>query len=107
VRALAVTTRRRVETMPDIPTMHEAGISNYEASAWIAIVAPAKTPAPIVTRLNGAFYDILLSAEARAYFGRLGWQPRHSTPQVLGDYIKSEIARWGKVMQAAGAEGVE
>ena len=93
--------------MPDIPTMHEAGITDYKANAWIAIVAPAKTPPPIVARLNGAFDDILSSAEAKAYFSRLGWQPLNTTPEELGEHIKSEIVRWGKVMQAAGAEGVE
>src|SRR5262245_49262539 len=54
LRALAVTTARRVDTLPGVPTMHEAGITDYEANAWIAIVAPARTPAPIVTRLNRA-----------------------------------------------------
>ena len=107
LRALAVTTSRRVDTMPDIPTMHEAGISGYEANAWIAIVAPARTPAAIVARLNGAFNDILAADETKAHFSRLGWQPLNTTPQQLGDHIKSEIVRWGKVMQAAGAEGVE
>jgi tripartite-type tricarboxylate transporter receptor subunit TctC len=107
LRALAVTTSFRVESMPDVPTMHEAGITGYEANAWIAIVAPAKTPAPIVARLNGAFNDILASAEAKAYFSRLGWQPLHTKPEDLAEHIKVEIVRWGKVMQAAGAEGVE
>ena len=107
LRALAVTTSRRVDTMPDIPTMHEAGITDYEANAWIAIVAPARTPAAIVGKLNGAFNDILSADDTKAHFSRLGWQPLNTTPQQLGDHIKSEIVRWGKVMQAAGAEGVE
>ena len=107
LRALAVTTAKRVDTMPDIPTMHEAGITGYEANAWIAIVAPAKTPASIVTRLNAAFKEIMASPETRTHFTRLGWQPTISTPDELGDYIRSEIVRWGKVMQAAGAVGIE
>ena len=107
LRPLAVTTAKRVDTMPDIPTMHEAGITDYEANAWIAIVAPANTPAGIVTRLNRTFNEIMTSAETQAHFTRLGWMPTTSTPQQLGDYIKSEIVRWGKVMQAAGAVGIE
>jgi tripartite-type tricarboxylate transporter receptor subunit TctC len=107
LRALAVTTTRRVDTMPDVPTMHEAGITGYEANSWIAIVAPARTAPPIVTRLNAAFNDILSTDESKAHFSRLGWQPIISTPQELGDHIKSEIVRWGKVLQDAGAEGVE
>jgi tripartite-type tricarboxylate transporter receptor subunit TctC len=104
---LAVTTAKRVETMPEVPTMHEAGITDYEANAWIAIVAPARTPAAIVTKLNTAFNEIMVSADTRAHFTRLGWIPTTSTPQELHDYIKSEIVRWGKVMQAAGAVGIE
>ena len=107
LRALAVTTAKRVETMPDIPTMHEAGITDYEANAWIGIVAPANTPAAVVSRLNRAFNEIMSSADTRAHFNRLGWIPTTSTPHELGDYIKSEIVRWGKVMQAAGAVGIE
>jgi tripartite-type tricarboxylate transporter receptor subunit TctC len=107
LRPLAVTTAKRVDTMPDIPTMHEAGITDYEANAWIAIVAPAHTPVGIVTRLNRTFNEIMTSAETKAHFTRLGWMPTTSTPQQLGDYIKSEIVRWGKVMQAAGAVGIE
>jgi tripartite-type tricarboxylate transporter receptor subunit TctC len=107
LRALAVTTAKRVDIMPDLLTMHEAGITDYEANAWIAIVAPANTPVAIVTKLNKAFNEIMTSAETKAHFARLGWQPTTSTPQELGDYIKSEIVRWGKVMQAAGAVGIE
>jgi len=93
--------------MPDIPTMQEAGVANYESNAWIAAVAPAQTPAPIVAKLNGAFNSIITSAETKSHFSTLGWQPVVSTPQQLSDYIKSEIVRWGKVMEAAGAVGVE
>jgi len=107
LRALAVTTAKRVETMPDVPTMHQAGITGYEANAWIAITAPAHTPKSIVLKLNQAFRGIMTAAETKDHFLRLGWQPTISTPEELGDYIKSEIVRWGKVMQAAGAVGIE
>ena len=56
---------------------------------------------------QGAFNEILSSAEAKAYFSRLGWQPLYTKPEELAEHIKVEIVRWGKVMQAAGAEGVE
>jgi tripartite-type tricarboxylate transporter receptor subunit TctC len=107
LRPLAVTTAMRIATMPDMPTMQEAGINDYEANAWIAAVAPAGTPMPIVTRLNRTFNDIMMSADTKAHFTRLGWEPAVSTPQELGDYIKSEVVRWGKVLQAAGAAGIE
>jgi tripartite-type tricarboxylate transporter receptor subunit TctC len=107
LRPLAVTTAMRIATMPDIPTMQEAGIANYEANAWIAVVAPAHTPVSIVTKLNRTFNEIMTSADTKAHFTRLGWEPVVSTPAELGDYIKSEVSRWGKVLQAAGAAGIE
>jgi tripartite-type tricarboxylate transporter receptor subunit TctC len=107
LRPLAVTTAMRIATMPDMPTMQEAGIADYEANAWIAAVAPVGTPASIVSKLNRAFNDIMTSADTKAHFTRLGWEPVVSTPQELGDYIKSEVVRWGKVLQAAGAVGIE
>ena len=107
LRPLAVTTRKRVDIIPDVPTMHEAGITDYEANAWIAVVAPARTPDAIVGKLNRTFDEIMTSDETRTHFTRLGWQPVTSTPQELGDYIKSEVVRWGKVLQAAGAARIE
>ncbi len=107
VRALAVTTAMRIATMPEMPTMQEAGIKDYEANAWQAVVAPAGTPAPIVAKLNRTFNDIMMSPDTKAHFTRLGWEPVASTPEELGAYIKSEIVRWGKVVQAAGAAGIE
>jgi tripartite-type tricarboxylate transporter receptor subunit TctC len=107
LRPLAVTTAMRIATMPDIPTMQEAGIADYEANAWIAAVAPAHTPVSIVTKLNRTFNEIMTSADTKAHFTRLGWEPVASTPGELGNYINSEVARWGKVLQAAGAVGIE
>jgi tripartite-type tricarboxylate transporter receptor subunit TctC len=107
LRALAVTTAMRIATMPDMPTMQEAGVKEYEANAWIAAVAPAKTPDAIVGKLNRAFNDVMMSADNKAHFAQLGWEPVVSTPQELGDYIKSEVVRWGKVLRAAGAAGIE
>ena len=77
------------------------------ACTWIAAVAPVNTPAPIVSKLNRTFNDIMTSADTKTHFTRLGWEPVVSTPQGLGDYIKSEVVRWGKVLQAAGAVGIE
>ncbi|MGH6768264.1 MAG: Bug family tripartite tricarboxylate transporter substrate binding protein [Xanthobacteraceae bacterium] len=107
VRALAVTIRQRLDTMPDVPTMHEAGITNYSASAWIAVVAPAKTPAPIVARLNKALVELVHAPETQKRFADLGLQAVSSTSEELGVYMKSELVRWGKVVQAAGAKGTQ
>jgi tripartite-type tricarboxylate transporter receptor subunit TctC len=107
VRALAVTTSRRVASMPNVPTMSEAGITGYEANAWQAMVAPAGTPAPVVAKLNKALVDIVNTPETQKHYLDLGIQPKGSTPEELGAYIRSEIARWAKVVEAAGASGVE
>jgi tripartite-type tricarboxylate transporter receptor subunit TctC len=107
VRALALTISQRLEAFPDVPTMHEAGIANYNASAWQAFVAPAGTPSAIVSRLNQALIEIVKSPDTQKRFFELGLRPLVSTPDELGVFMKSELVRWGKVVEAAGAKGVE
>ena len=85
----------------------EAGITGYEANSWQAMVAPAGTPAPIVAKLNRALVDIVNAPETRKHYFDLGIEPKGSTPEQLGAYIKSEIVRWGRVVAAAGAGGIE
>jgi len=87
--------------------MQEAGIKDYNASAWQAFVAPAKTPAAIVSRLNQALVEVVKSEETRKRFAELGLRPLTSTPQELGAFMKTELVRWGKVVEAAGAKGIE
>jgi tripartite-type tricarboxylate transporter receptor subunit TctC len=107
VRALALTIAQRLDAFPDVPTMHEAGITNYNASAWQAFVAPAGTPAAIVTRLNRALVEVVKSPETQKRFFQLGLRPLTSTPDELGAFMKSERVRWGKVVEAAGAKGIQ
>jgi tripartite-type tricarboxylate transporter receptor subunit TctC len=107
IKALAVTIARRLETMPDVPTMHEAGVTGYEANAWQAIVAPPNTPASIVAKLNRTLNDIVSAPETQKHFLDIGIRPVGSTPDELGAFIRSEVARWAKVVEAAGATGVE
>ncbi len=107
VRALALTISQRLDAFPEVPTMHEAGITNYNASAWQAFVAPAGTPPAIVTRLNQALLEVVKSPETQKRFFELGLRPPTSTPDEPGAFMKSELARWGKVVEAAGAKGIE
>jgi tripartite-type tricarboxylate transporter receptor subunit TctC len=107
VRPLAVTIRQRLDTMPEVPTMHEAGITNYSASAWIAVVAPARTPPAIVGTLNEALVALVKSPETQKRFTGLGLRPLTSTPGELAAFMKTELVRWGKVVEAAGAKGVQ
>ena len=107
VRALGVTVSNRLDTMPDVPTIHEAGVTGYEANSWIAVVGPANLPPPVAAKLNAALTEVVSSEETRKFFDGVGWVPTPSTQAGLGSYIKSEIARWAKVVEAAGAQGVE
>jgi tripartite-type tricarboxylate transporter receptor subunit TctC len=103
VRALGVTTARRVETMPEVPTLAEAGLAGYEANTWQCVVAPARLPAPIVAKLNQALVAFMVEPATMSHFIDLGMQPLTSTPAELGDHIKTEMARWAVVLRAAGA----
>jgi len=103
VKALGVTVGKRIETLPDIPTLNEAGIAGYEANSWQCIVAPAGMPEPIVAKLNKALTDLMAQSETKKHFLGLGWVPQTSTPAELGSYIRSEIKRWAAVVEAAGA----
>jgi tripartite-type tricarboxylate transporter receptor subunit TctC len=107
VRVLAVTTAQRVDTMPEVPTMHEAGITNYNASAWQAFVAPARTPPAIVNKLNRALIEIVNAPETQKHLADIGLRPLTSTPEELGAFMKTELVRWGKVVEAAGAKGIQ
>jgi tripartite-type tricarboxylate transporter receptor subunit TctC len=107
VRALALTISQRLDAFPEVQTMHEAGIKNYNASAWQAFVAPAGTPAALITRLNRALIEVVKSPETQTRFRDLGLRPLTSTPDELGAHMRSELVRWGKVVEAAGAKGIQ
>ena len=102
LRALGVTVGRRLETLPDVPTMVEAGLTGYEANSWQSVVAPAKLPPPMVTALNGALTDFLAEPATKEHFVSLGMQPLSSTPEEFAAYLRAEIAKWGAVIKAAG-----
>jgi tripartite-type tricarboxylate transporter receptor subunit TctC len=103
VKGLGVTVGKRVETIPDVPTLVEAGLAGYEASSWQSIVAPANVPRPIVTALNKALTGFLAEPATREHFLKLGMQPLSSTPEEFGAYIRAEITKWAPIIKAAGA----
>jgi tripartite-type tricarboxylate transporter receptor subunit TctC len=103
VKALGVTVGRRLETIPDVPTLVEAGLAGYEANSWQSLVAPANLPASIVTALNKALTAVLAEPATREHFLRLGMQPMASTPQEFAAYLRSEITKWAPIIKAAGA----
>jgi tripartite-type tricarboxylate transporter receptor subunit TctC len=102
LRAVAVTTAKRSQTLTELPTVAEAGIAGYEASTWYGLLAPAGTPRPIVERLHQETVRALGGAELRQRLAAQGFEPAGNSPAEFGDYIRSEITKWGKVIRDAG-----
>ena len=108
LRALGVTSSTRVATASEIPTLAEAGVPGYEAVAWLMIATRAGTPPDIINKLHGEMKMILAQPEVREQIARLGMIPQDSaSPEELHRYVASEILRWGKIVQQAGATGIE
>jgi tripartite-type tricarboxylate transporter receptor subunit TctC len=106
IRALGVTPAKRLAALPDVPTIAEAGVPGYSAAAWFMVVAPSKTPKPVVDRLHADLKEVLSSAQTREQIDKLGLTPLDTPPiATMQDFVKSEIARWGKVVEAAGIAG--
>lgn len=103
LKALAIAGRERSNAARQIPTMAEAALPDFEASAWFGIFAPAKTPRDIVTRLNTKVNRSLQARELRERLLSQGAEPRGGTPEQFEAYVKSEIAKWSKVVEASGA----
>ncbi len=104
LRGIAVTSARRSPATPDLPTIAEAGLPGYEASSWFGILAPAGTPREIVTKLNQTIVASLQTPEMRERLSSQGAEPVGDTPEEFAAYIKSEIAKWAKVVKASGAK---
>ena len=102
-RALAVSTAKRSHVLPQVPTIAESGVPGFDISAWYGIFAAAKTPAPIVQKLNAEFIKAMAVPEAKQRIEDYGYQIVGSTPAQLDAHVKSEIARWGKVVRDSGA----
>jgi tripartite-type tricarboxylate transporter receptor subunit TctC len=101
LRALAVTTAKRVPSMPDLPTIAEAGLPGYETSTWGGLLAPANTPKDIVAKLNTEFNKDLALPDVHAKLVEAGIEPAGGTPQQFADFIQSEMKKWAKVAQEA------
>jgi tripartite-type tricarboxylate transporter receptor subunit TctC len=102
LRALGVTSRNRVASAPDIPTLQEAGLPGYEAVTWIGLVGPAGVPAPVVERLNREASDILRAPEMKQRLIGIGAEAFIATPAAFDTYIRTEVKRWADVVKAAG-----
>jgi tripartite-type tricarboxylate transporter receptor subunit TctC len=104
VQALAVTTAKRFTLLPDVPTMIESGIPDYEVSTWYSVLVPALTPQPVVARLNSELAKLAAIATTRQQFTAQGLDPAHTSPAQARAHLEGEIGRWGKVIKAAGVK---
>ncbi len=102
IRALAVTTRRRISAAPDVPTFEEAGLPGYEAIGWFGAVAPAGTPAEVIKRLNSEVTTALSSPEVKERAIAAGAEPFPTSPQEFAAIIRDETKKWGEVVRAGG-----
>jgi tripartite-type tricarboxylate transporter receptor subunit TctC len=104
LRALGVSTAKRINALPDVPTIAEAGVAGFEAVGWNGLVAPAHTPAAIIDRLHGAIVKIIEEPAMTRYLADQGADPWTMTPAQYADYIKAEVGKWAKVVKASGAK---
>ena len=101
LRALAVTSSKRLNDIPDIATVSESGLPGFEVVAWFGMFAPGKTPQPIVKKLNGEVVRILGMPDVREKMSGQGLIPGGNTPEELGVFLKAEIAKWSKLIKEA------
>jgi tripartite-type tricarboxylate transporter receptor subunit TctC len=102
LRALAVTTVKRWQGTPDIPTMSEAGLTGFEVNSWYGLIAPAGTPREIIMKLNTEVARSLREPDARERLYSIGAEPMNNTPEEFAAYINAEMAKWSKVVKTAG-----
>jgi len=102
LRPIAVTSSRRLESLPDVPTIAEAGQKGFDMGSWQAVFAPAGTPKPVVDRLHAEIMKVVATPDVQARLKSFGMLPSSMTPAELGDYQKAEVAKWAQVIKAAG-----
>jgi tripartite-type tricarboxylate transporter receptor subunit TctC len=104
LKALAVTTTKRMSTLPQVPTVSESGLQQFESIAAQGIFAPAGTPRDVVQKLNTEIAKIIRMPDVRAKWDQLGAEPVENTPQQFATWLSSEALKWGKVIQVSGAK---
>jgi tripartite-type tricarboxylate transporter receptor subunit TctC len=103
LRPLAVTSSKRVDDLPNVPTINEAGYKGFDAVTWFGFLAPANTPKDVIAKLNAEFNKALQQPDLRKKLGDEGADPAGGTPEQFAALIKDEIPRWGKVVKESGA----
>jgi tripartite-type tricarboxylate transporter receptor subunit TctC len=98
-RALAVTSAKRSKVLPDVPTMQEAGVPNFDVTSWQALYAPAGTAPAVVSRMNAEIEKIIANPDIAAKMEGLGLEHTPNTPAQFADFNRSELAKWAKVVK--------
>ena len=104
LRALAVVAPQRSSALPEVPTVAEAGLKDFEVTTWYGVLAPAGTPQPVVRRLNAELVKVMHAPEMKEKLTATGTEPLTSTPEEFAAYIKREMAKWGDVIRKAGVK---
>lgn len=102
LRAVAVSSAQRASSLPEVPTFMESGVPDFEASSWVGIMAPARTPRPVIDRLNAELNAVLNDPAIRARLNELGITPTPGTPERYGEEVRRDLGRYGPVVKAAG-----
>jgi tripartite-type tricarboxylate transporter receptor subunit TctC len=105
LRPIALSGTRRTPAAPGIPTIAESGLPGFAVTSWFGVAAPAKTPRPIVDRLNAEIVRALATPELRSRMEGMGADPVGNTPEEYTRFVENEIAKWGKVIKFAGIKG--
>jgi tripartite-type tricarboxylate transporter receptor subunit TctC len=104
LRALAVTRLQRSSLFPELPTLDEAGVTGFDMDSWAGIVAPARTPQPVVARLNRELRRIIDAPDIKSKLGNVGFEAFSSPPEEFEDFIKVQLGKWGKMVKDAGIQ---
>jgi tripartite-type tricarboxylate transporter receptor subunit TctC len=104
IRALAVAGKTRAKAMPELPTMIEAGVPGFDATAWFGLVAPAKTPADVLKVLDESSAKVLKDPDLATRFDQLGAEPGTVTGDAFGGFLRTETEKWGKIVKESGAQ---
>ncbi len=101
LNAIGVSMPRRASSLPEVPTFIEQGVSGFDVSSWVGIMAPAKTPRPVIDKLHAAVVAVMKEPDMRERLVTLGVEPVANTPEQFGEQIRADLARWQKVVEAA------
>lgn len=104
IKVLAVGSKKRISSLPNTPTIAEAGVAGYQLSGWFGIVAPARVPSPVVMKLNQALVEVVAMPHVQEKMIAIGLEPLSSTPEQFAQFIKDEIPRWAKLLEISGVK---